>query len=296
MEVVVLQWGHTAANSARKPIQNWLTFSPLQEGTHWAPLIYSWVFTSGSASPITLSSVKCLCMEKKIKPVSFHSALGVEAPFQIHPIISTYQWKCICCSQRHCALSLNSSIPALPEAHPRATPAPLPGKPGTCFSQRQRGICWCQRWPLADASPPTSFSCDLRALGCQFLIAQTWELSGALGRERLNTLKRAQNNSFVITTNKVSKYLMKTMAFITFPFLSSHINLENRGINLLLLKKPQILSNHKIIESFRLYKTVRTEPNPALNQVPKWHIVQCCQFKWKCMCHNALYSHTTTKI
>lgn len=78
--------------------------------------------------------------------------------------------------------------------------------------------------------------------------------------------------------------------------LSSYINLENTGINLLMLKKPQILSNHKIIESFRLYKTAKTEPNPALKKVPKCHIDQCCQYTGKCVCHNLLYSHTTTKI
>lgn len=53
---------------------------------------------------------------------------------------------------------------------------------------------------------------------------------------------------------------MKDMANLS--HLSSYINWENTGINLLVLKKPQILSNQKITESFRLYKTVKTEPNP----------------------------------
>lgn len=57
----------------------------------------------------TLGSVKCLCTELNTttprKQVSLHPALDAEAPFQIHPIISTKHWKCISCSQRHCALS-----------------------------------------------------------------------------------------------------------------------------------------------------------------------------------------------
>lgn len=87
---------------------------------------------------------------------------------------------------------------------------------------------------------------------------------------------------------------MKAMANLS--HLSSYINLENTGINLLMLQKPQILSNHEIIEPFRLYRTVKTEPNPALSHIPKCHTVQCCQYKWKCVCHKPFYSHIITKF
>lgn len=88
---------------------------------------------------------------------------------------------------------------------------------------------------------------------------------------------------------------MKDMANLS--HLSSYINWQNTGINLLALKKLQIPNNHKIIESFRLYKTVKIEPNPIGTkprpQVPH-SLVLLVQME---MCvPKPLYSHTTTQI
>lgn len=146
MEVVVLHWGHTAGNSARKPIQNWLTFSPVGGHTLSSPDLqlgaHKW-FCASHHSEFCKASVHG---EKK-KQVSFHPGLDIEAPFQIHPVISTNDWKCyllLLCT-KHCSRS--EQLHSRPSQCPSPCHScPLPGKPDRHFGQRQCGICWCQGW------------------------------------------------------------------------------------------------------------------------------------------------------